>query len=81
LRERKAAILKLFDAVGLRAQAGAGAKSKGRKYNQKVEDTISSLAERKPGKIKKELVGDGEEVEVDSIEELSDNDLNLIYRK
>ncbi|EKM83939.1 hypothetical protein AGABI1DRAFT_67033 [Agaricus bisporus var. burnettii JB137-S8] len=79
LRERKAAILKLFDAVGLRAQAGA--RCKGKKYSQKVEDTIGNLAQRTGGKTKKELVGDGEEIEVDSTEELSNNDLSLIYRK
>lgn len=73
--------MKLFDTVGLRAQAEAGARSKRKKYNQKVEDAISDLAQRRGGKTKKELVGDGEEVEVDSTEELSDNDLNLIYQK
>lgn len=71
--------MKLFDAVGLRAQAGA--RSKGKKYSQKVEDTIGNLAQRTGGKTKKELVGDGEEIEVDSSEELSNNDLSLIYRK
>lgn len=55
--------------------------SKGKKYNQKVEDAIGNLAQRKGGKTKKEFVGDGEEIEVDATEELSNNDLNLIYRK
>ncbi|KXN90093.1 DNA repair protein RAD5 [Leucoagaricus sp. SymC.cos] len=79
LRERKASILKLFDAIGLRPRAGAGTKPK--KFNQKYEDAIENLAKRKGGKTKKELVGDGEEIEVDATEELSGNDLNLIYQK
>lgn len=79
LRERKAAILKLFDVVGLRPQAGT--KSKAKKYNQKLEDAIDDVARRKAGKTKKEVVGDGEEIEVDSAEELSNNDLSLIYQK
>jgi len=79
LRERKAAILKLFDAIGLRPYAGPKAKGKG--YNQKYEDAIDSLAKRRAGKTKKEVVGDGEEIEVDATEDLSNNDMNLIYRK
>lgn len=79
LRERKAAILKLFDVTGLRPYAGAKAKTKG--YNQKYEDAIDGLAKRKAGETKKEVVGDGEEIEVDATEELSNNDLNLIYQK
>jgi len=79
LRERKASIAKLFDAVGLQPRAGARAKTK--RFDRKYEDAIDSLAERKNGKTKKELVGDGEEIEVDASEELSRNDLNLIYQK
>lgn len=79
MRERKAAILKLFDITGLQPQAGTGKKAK--KFNQKYEDAIDSLAKRKTGKMKKELVGDGEEIEVDATEELSGNDLSLIYQK
>jgi len=79
LRERKASIAKLFDAVGLQPQAGARAKTK--RFDWKYEDAIDSLAKRKNGKTKKELVGDGEEIEVDASEELSRNDLNLIYQK
>lgn len=79
MRERKASIVKLFDAVGLQPQAGARVKTK--IFNRKYEDAIDSLAKRKNGKTKKELVGDGEEIEVDASEELSGNDLNLIYQK
>lgn len=79
LRERKASILKLFDVIGLQPQAGAGVKPQ--RFSQKFEDTIDQLAKRKAGKTKKELVGDGEEIEVDVTEELSGNDLNLIYQK
>jgi len=79
LRERKASIAKLFDAVGLQPRAGASFKTK--RFNRKYEDAIDSLAKCKNGKTKKELVGDGEEIEVDASEELSGNDLNLIYQK
>ncbi|KAJ3570626.1 hypothetical protein NP233_g4279 [Leucocoprinus birnbaumii] len=79
LRERKASILKLFDVLGMRPQAGAGMKAK--RFNQRFEDAIDNLANRKAGKTKKEVVGDGEEIEVDATEELSGNDLDLIYQK
>lgn len=79
LRERKASILKLFDVTGLRPQIGSARKAK--MFNQKYEDKIDNFAKRTTGKTKKELVGDGEEIEVDAAEELSGNDLNLIYQK
>ncbi len=79
LRERKAAILKLFEVTGLRPQAGA--KAKAENNTQKYEDAIDGLAKRKAGKTKKDIVGDGEEIEVDATEELSRNDLSLIYQK
>lgn len=54
---------------------------KTKRFNQKYEDVIDSLAKRKIGETKMELVGDGEEIEVDTSEELCGNDLNLIYQK
>ena len=77
LRERKAALLALFDAVNLRPRAGARALS---------NDQISA-GDAKPAKptmakkTRTEIVGDGEEIEVEEGEELSDNQLDLIYRK
>lgn len=79
MRERKASILKLFDVIGLRPQADA--KTKAKRFIQKYEDAIHNLAKRKASKTRRELVGDGEEIEVDVAEELSSNDLNVIYHK
>ncbi|TFK41996.1 DNA repair protein RAD5 [Crucibulum laeve] len=79
LRERKSAILKLFSTVGLKPQAGA--KYKGRKSDEKIhEEAMKRLGERKT-KTVTEIVGDGEEIEVEDAEELSENDIDMIYKK
>lgn len=79
LRERKNAIVKLFDMLGLKPRAGVNVQ--GKKYNaQAEEDALKKLAKRPPKKIK-EIVGDGEEVEVDDAEELSKNDIDAIFTK
>ncbi|KAI6153991.1 SNF2 family N-terminal domain-containing protein [Pisolithus tinctorius] len=79
LRGRKAALLTLFDALNLRPRHGA------QTYRDRnVSNSASeSRSERSSGKkkVKTEIVGDGEEVEVEDGEELSDDDLQLIYRK
>ncbi|KAF8444821.1 SNF2 family N-terminal domain-containing protein [Boletus edulis BED1] len=82
LRGRKTALLALFDAVNLRPRTGARALN---------NDQISGGDERQSGKraqkpvgtkkTRTEVVGDGEEIEVEEGEELSDNQLDLIYRK
>ncbi|KAF7337701.1 DNA repair protein RAD5 [Mycena sanguinolenta] len=79
LRERKASILKLFDALNLRPQAGAN--FSGRKTDEEIhEEAMKKIAQRKSKKVT-EIVGDGEEIEVDDGEELSENDLDAIYKK
>ncbi|KAJ6623172.1 SNF2 family N-terminal domain-containing protein [Mycena sp. CBHHK59/15] len=79
LRERKASILKLFDVLGLRPQAGAN--FSGRKSDEQIHDeAMKKMAQHKSKKVK-EIVGDGEEIEVEEGEELSENDLNTIYQK
>ncbi|KAF8913214.1 P-loop containing nucleoside triphosphate hydrolase protein [Gymnopilus junonius] len=79
LRERKNSIVKLFDMLGLKARAGVN--TKGKKYNaQTEEDALKRLAKR-PVKKVKEIVGDGEEIEVDDAEELSKNDIDEIFTK
>ncbi|KAJ7242607.1 P-loop containing nucleoside triphosphate hydrolase protein [Mycena haematopus] len=79
LRERKASILKLFDVLNLRPQAGAN--FSGRKTDEEIhEDAMKKIAQRKSKKVT-EIVGDGEEIEVDDEEELSENDLDMIYKK
>ncbi|KAF8204424.1 DNA repair protein RAD5 [Mycena galopus ATCC 62051] len=79
LRERKASILKLFDVLNLRPQAGAN--FSGRKTDEEIhEEAMKKIAQRKSKKVT-EIVGDGEEIEVDDGEELSENDLDMIYKK
>lgn len=79
LRERKTALLTLFDMLNLRPRRGAQISRDCHVSNTGSE----SRSERSTGKkkVKTEIVGDGEEVEVEDGEELSDNDLQLIYRK
>ncbi|KAJ7201358.1 DNA repair protein RAD5 [Mycena pura] len=79
LRERKASILKLFDILNLRPEAGVNFAE--RKSDQQIHDeAMKNMAQRK-GKKVTEIVGDGEEIEVDDDEELTENDLDMIYRK
>lgn len=77
LRDRKNAILKLFDIIGLRPQAGAAVKGK------KSTVPIRAPKDAPPRVVKKatEIVGDGEEIEVEDAEELSKNDIDTIYSK
>lgn len=77
LRDRKSSILKLFDVVGLKPQAGA--KFKGKQSEKKLhEEALKRIAKAK--KVT-EIVGDGEEIEVDDSEELSNNDIDMIYKR
>ena len=78
LRERKDSLLRLFRAVGLRSRDGH------QSSEQSSNEGLKNSA-REPGQKKKtsrtEIVGDGEEIEVEDGEELSENDLNLIYKR
>ncbi|KAF8079094.1 DNA repair protein RAD5 [Lyophyllum atratum] len=79
LRERKQAILRLFDVIGLKPQAGA--KFSGPHDEERVhEEALKRLASRKSKKAT-EIVGDDEEIEVDDAEDLSKNDLDAIYKR
>ncbi|TFY55395.1 hypothetical protein EVG20_g9332 [Dentipellis fragilis] len=86
LRERKSALLHLFDVLNMRPVSGNDA-SKLRKQaeGELGHDELIQLTQvpKKDGKIKKvEVVGDGEEVEVEGDgEELADNELDLIYQR
>lgn len=77
LRERKSCILRMFAVLGLKPQAGA-------QLSTRKED-LTKDASKKPSKSKgktiTEIVGDGEEVEVDDSEDLSKTDLDMIYKK
>ena len=70
LRQRKNAVVKLLEVVGLKPQAGADLQ----------EETLRATHER-PSKKVKEIVGDGEEIELEDAEVLSDNDIDAIYLK
>lgn len=89
LRERKQALLKLFDAVNLRPVRGSGVLGK-KKDIELGHDEILKMAEvstqsqtppLKPQGVRKEVVGDGEEVEVDPGEDLNENQLAMIYNR
>lgn len=84
LRERKSSLLKLFDAIGLRPRAGADFS----KYQDKSDSelhagTVKKLTQAHTTKqaIKTEIVGDGEEIEVEESEDLSENELDMIYKR
>ncbi|KAJ6541849.1 SNF2 family N-terminal domain-containing protein [Mycena capillaripes] len=80
LRERKASILKLFDVLNLRPQAGAN--FTGRKSDEEIhEEAMKKISQRTKPKKVTEIVGDGEEIEVEEGEELTENDLDMIYHK
>lgn len=84
LRERKGALLKLFDVLNLKPRRGATS-AKHKKGELDTEDL--AMLTQQPGirkgkkPVKIEIVGDGEEVEVEAGEDLSENQLNLIYQK
>ena len=79
LRERKQAIVKLFDLVGLKPQAGA--KVKGKNTESNIAEKMSKKLPKRPVKKVKEIVGDGEEIEVEDTEDLSRNDIEAIYTR
>lgn len=86
LRERKSSLLKLFDVVGIKARAGVDYskhrdKSEGELHGEAVMQMTQANKVKKVTKVKTEIVGDGEEVEVDDVEDLSENELDMIYKK
>ncbi|KAF5385213.1 hypothetical protein D9615_001117 [Tricholomella constricta] len=79
LRERKEAILRLFDVIGLKPQAGANFRAP--KDEERIhEEALKRLAKHKSKKVT-EIVGDDEEIEVDDAEDLSKNDIDAIYKR
>ena len=89
LRERKQALLKLFDAVNLHPLRGSGVLGKKKDVGLSQDDilkmaevsTQSPVPPLKPRDVRKEIVGDGEEVEVDPGEDLNENQLAMIYNR
>ncbi|KZT08557.1 uncharacterized protein LAESUDRAFT_648872 [Laetiporus sulphureus 93-53] len=85
LRERKQALLSMFDVLDLKPHRGS---SFNRKANsQLVKQDLEALIQQpdvKKGKksVRTEIVGDGEEIEVEGEgDDLSDNELDLIYKR
>lgn len=74
LRDRKTGLLKLFDVIGLKPHAGVNVKL------NKADEKLTNGAPKK-GKLKTEIVGDGEEIEVEEGEDLSKGDLDMIYQR
>ncbi|KIY50627.1 hypothetical protein FISHEDRAFT_39163 [Fistulina hepatica ATCC 64428] len=81
LRERKESLLKLFRVLGLKPQVAApvGVGKVGRKAREKALKEVPSPTQKL--KTHKEVVGDGEEIEVDDSEVLSSGDLDMIYMR
>ncbi|KAG6911324.1 hypothetical protein DXG01_000995 [Tephrocybe rancida] len=79
LRERKEAVLKLFDVIGLKPQSGANVIAP-HDEARIHEEALSHLAKHKPKRVT-EIVGDNEEIEVDDAEDLSKNDIDAIYKR
>ena len=88
LRERKQALLKLFDAANLHPVRGNGVLGK-KKDAELSHDEVLKMAEvltqsqtpLKSQGAQKETVGDGEEVEVEPGEDLNENQLAMIYNR
>ena len=77
LRERRSSILKLFDVIGLRPENGVNLKEL-----KTMEAAVHEATMKKPAHKRVEVVGDGEEIEVDDDDEdLSKNELDMIYKK
>ena len=84
LRERKHALLRMFKVLGLKPRRESDLAQK--PHGELDRKDLEMLTQRQGSKgkkvVKTEIVGDGEEVEVEvDGEELSENDLNLIYKK
>jgi DNA repair protein RAD5 len=78
LRDRKHSLLRLFRAVGLRPLRG------GRDRDLNDADTKTDappVVQKRKGTVRTEIVGDGEEIEVEDGEDLTENELNVIYKR
>jgi len=86
LRERKEALLKLFDCLNIKPIVGDGAfEGKRHAKGNLSKDELIALTQRDGTggkKIRTEIVGDGEEVEVEADSgDLSEGELDLIYKR
>ncbi|KAI0316497.1 SNF2 family N-terminal domain-containing protein [Amylostereum chailletii] len=87
LRERKSSLLQLFDVLGLKPVGGNDTSKLRQRANGELDEEDLKSLTQVPGKselkkVRTEVVGDGEEVEVEADgEDLSDNELNMIYKR
>ena len=95
LRERKDALAKLFEVVSLRPDTERSSQGPKRETELQHEDVLAMTQlgknvnvenvkgkQRADAKPRTEIVGDGEEVEIDDDDgELSEGQLDVIYRK
>ncbi|KIK70544.1 hypothetical protein GYMLUDRAFT_148103 [Collybiopsis luxurians FD-317 M1] len=81
LRERKSAVLKLFDVIGLKPHAGCTIDQENLENEHQEEVLEKTRASQQNPKKHVEIVGDGEEIEVEDGEDLSKSDLDVIYRR
>ncbi|KAF5392416.1 hypothetical protein D9757_002302 [Collybiopsis confluens] len=80
LRERKNAVLQLFEVVGIKPQAGYST-NKIEPDPAPQEELQKTDTTQKGSEKRVEIVGDGEEVEVEDGEDLSKADLDVIYKR
>jgi DNA repair protein RAD5 len=86
MRGRKTALNRMFKVLGLRPQITGGASNKQALEHRQTAAGLTTAGDKdkKPArsKPKTEIVGDGEEVEIDEDDgELTENQLDLIYKK
>lgn len=87
LRQRKSSLTHLFDVLELRPTSRGSMYKRGKKgLTQEDLALLTQQEKMKQSKearsAKTEIVGDGEEIEIEAGEEdLSENQLNLIYKK
>jgi DNA repair protein RAD5 len=81
LRERKSSLLKLFDAIGLKPRAGTDISKHRNKSDNELHGEAAKKMTLAKQPVKIEVVGDGEEIEVEEGEDLSENELDMIYKK
>lgn len=67
--------MKLFDILGLKPVAGVNVDGK------KPVSGVRKRNAKQSGTKVKEIVGDGEEIEVEAAEELSKNEIDAIYNR
>ncbi|KAI0684760.1 SNF2 family N-terminal domain-containing protein [Cytidiella melzeri] len=82
LRQRKAALLHLFEVLDLKPTTRGRITARGKDLTKEDLTLLTKDKKDQHRRSKTEIVGDGEEVEIDAdAEDLSDNQLNLIYKK